>query len=696
MASCITDQWATGAPQAKLEVTQSSSTGGKSTLSYKLYYIADYPAKLATADRDYTITINGNTVKTGSFNINEKTGTYTVTSGTVNINKTTSAQNISFKVEFEFKLTWSGTYGGWKSKSGSISIPAKTKYTISYNANGGSGAPSSQTKWYGTSLKLSSTKPTKSGSTFSQWNTKSDGSGTSYESEDMYTANAKATLYAIWSTKTYTIKYDLKGGSGTFNNQTKSHGVNLTLRTGKPTKTGYVFKGWALSDGGSVYYQPGGTCGKNENLTLYAVWNDAYTIKYDANGGSNAPSSQTKEKGVNLTLRTGTPTRDGYIFKGWALTQTGSVYYQPGGQCGKNENLTLYAVWAADYLKPRISNKSVYRSNSSGSEDDNGTYANVVFDWVCDYTVSSIKIEWKKTIETSYENSSTISATGLNGTVSTTIGSGSLSTDSTYDIRISVSDSGGTTTSTLSLGGVKYIIDVLTGGAGLAFGKPAEKDNTIEFGMKMWSKYGHIMPTPKSLDTNEDLNNLHDYGYYILPDTTISPTITNKPTLSTTGTGILEVFPGGSGVQVIQRLTQCDKDDQYVWQRCYYGIAWGEWQMLCSGTHNYTFTKASSTTINRYTLSRSGDVVTMYVNCKWASAVNAGDTVQLGTIPLTIAPYNSVATAGFVGTTEGTCAAWVRNDGTVNFRPIGAYTAGKAIEFNLIWNITATFIVPSS
>ena len=60
MASCITDQWATGAPQAKLEVTQSSQTGGRSTLSYTLSYIANSPAKSATADRDYTITINGN------------------------------------------------------------------------------------------------------------------------------------------------------------------------------------------------------------------------------------------------------------------------------------------------------------------------------------------------------------------------------------------------------------------------------------------------------------------------------------------------------------------------------------------------------------------------------------------------------------------------------------------------------------
>lgn len=53
-------------------------------------------------------------------------------------------------------------------------------YTISYNANGGSGAPSSQTKDGGIDLTLSSTVPTRSGYAFAGWNTQADGSGTSY------------------------------------------------------------------------------------------------------------------------------------------------------------------------------------------------------------------------------------------------------------------------------------------------------------------------------------------------------------------------------------------------------------------------------------------------------------------------------------------------------------------------------------
>lgn len=80
-----------------------------------------------------------------------------------------------------------------------LSIPAKPSYAVKYNANGGSGAPSAQTKWYGETLKLSTVKPTRSGYNFVRWNTKSDGTGTKYNSGANYTSNSAVTLYAIWS-----------------------------------------------------------------------------------------------------------------------------------------------------------------------------------------------------------------------------------------------------------------------------------------------------------------------------------------------------------------------------------------------------------------------------------------------------------------------------------------------------------------
>ncbi len=77
-------------------------------------------------------------------------------------------------------------------------VTISSAYTITYDANGGSGAPSSQTKAYGIKQTLSSTKPTRNGYTFVNWNTKKDGSGTSYSAGASYTANVSVTLYAQW------------------------------------------------------------------------------------------------------------------------------------------------------------------------------------------------------------------------------------------------------------------------------------------------------------------------------------------------------------------------------------------------------------------------------------------------------------------------------------------------------------------
>lgn len=80
----------------------------------------------------------------------------------------------------------------------------------------------------------------------------------------------------------------------------------------------------------------------------------SYTVSYNANGGTGAPSSQTKWKDQTLTLSSTKPTRTGYTFKGWALSKSdannGTWYYKAGGTCGKNENLTLYATWAENKL----------------------------------------------------------------------------------------------------------------------------------------------------------------------------------------------------------------------------------------------------------------------------------------------------------------------------------------------------------
>ena len=185
--------------------------------------------------------------------------------------------------------------------SGTMALTSHTRqWTVSYNANGGTGAPSAQTKTYGTTLTLSATTPTRasasSGSytvtynanggsvspasataaitstyTFSTWNTAANGSGTNYNPSGSYTANAAATLYAQWTSTTSTAA--------------------VTLPT--PTRSGYTFSGWyTASSGGTRRGGGGDSFTPSANVTLYAQWS-AQTSTIAASGGTKFGSTVT-------------------------------------------------------------------------------------------------------------------------------------------------------------------------------------------------------------------------------------------------------------------------------------------------------------------------------------------------------------------------------------------------------------------
>ncbi len=172
-----------------------------------------------------------------------------------------------------------------------------------------------------------------------------------------------------YDTSDYTITYDANLGTGAPAEQTKYHNNNLTLSTKTPTRTGFTFKGWGTSSTSKTpSYYPGGTYTDNKSCTLYAIWEmnglQTYSIKYNANGGTGAPSSQTKTKGVAMKLSTTQPTRSGYTFKGWATSSSATTAsYQPGSTYSSDAPLTLYAVWSYGSYDFSISNLTVSDSN---------------------------------------------------------------------------------------------------------------------------------------------------------------------------------------------------------------------------------------------------------------------------------------------------------------------------------------------
>ena len=149
---------------------------------------------------------------------------------------------------------------------------------------------------------------------------------------------------------------------------TAAESYQLDVNKGKPTRNGYSFAGWADKANAAAAKYFGGeqiTLTKDSpSKTIYAVWMPVFELRYDANGGTGAPASQTytalspTSNQVTFTVPDQTPTKADYTFKGWADSATATdAQYQPGGTIAvKHENSpkTVYAVWEESAPQPPL------------------------------------------------------------------------------------------------------------------------------------------------------------------------------------------------------------------------------------------------------------------------------------------------------------------------------------------------------
>lgn len=191
-------------------------------------------------------------------------------------------------------LTDSGVYESgipWSSFSytGDFTLYAMWKvatYKVSYNANGGSGAPDTQIKEYGETINLSNGIPTRDGYNFSGWTTTAGSSNVEYNAGDIYSGDNDLTLYAVWTPWVHTVMYDLNGapGSEDFPSFEKSTGDNSKITSLRPSMASHQFMYWSMSSDGTgekyfpdnvyLYTQNGGT------VVLYAIWSKSSIALY--------------------------------------------------------------------------------------------------------------------------------------------------------------------------------------------------------------------------------------------------------------------------------------------------------------------------------------------------------------------------------------------------------------------------------
>lgn len=267
-------------------------------------------------------------------------------------------------------------------------------YSISFNANGGSGSQAPITGI--TYDKLSTTIIpqsgfTRKGYTFDRWTTNPDGTGMSIQPNtpissywsSAFDASGNLTLYAQWvdANRKFNVVFDGNGAtSGTTESMTglTSDQLSITMPQCGYKKDGYTFVGWTTSPGnntgstyssspGSVYHLSTMSFYQSDTITFYAVWwdnNKTFTINFNGNGGTGTTASLTGltvEQIKNVKIPQCDFTRDGYVFTFWSKSYPYTSLYEAGSIRGfsisdfnESGELTLNAQWQDDIKKYTI------------------------------------------------------------------------------------------------------------------------------------------------------------------------------------------------------------------------------------------------------------------------------------------------------------------------------------------------------
>lgn len=283
----------------------------------------------------------------------------------------------------------SGYSGGVISVCKSVTIPALPTYTITYNANGGTGAPSSQTKTHGIPIRIPSQTPTRTGYTFKGWALSEEFAEdglVAYYAGDWCPLNSDKTLYAVWQINTWTNTvtnwlYGFKKGEGTNANKdtynfgntsfVSQYGSTVTLNAAK-TKTapnGIYLRDFGTSElaGSFTWYGVGTTVTQpDKGFGVGAYFEPInYTITYDLNGGSFDVTPPTSYNVLYEVLFL-TPKRAGYSFVGWYVD--GWDLPVSGVNVGANASFT-----SAEDLYAKLATRTTGNITVTARWADNGT-----------------------------------------------------------------------------------------------------------------------------------------------------------------------------------------------------------------------------------------------------------------------------------------------------------------------------------
>lgn len=334
--------------------------------------------------------------------------TYYLDEGTNDSGNPSSYTNQSEDITLKEPKKTGYTFAGWykessrknkitvitKGTTGNLNLYAKwnaNKYTIEFDGNKSTSGstPTMQSVEYDNTYTLKANKFKRTGFKFKGWNTKKNGSGTSYanreEIENLTALNgAKVTLYAQWIRQTYQITYKPNGGTLPAGCIQKYNVNTKTYNLKNPKRKGYTFGGWYTDKKfkNRITQIKNGSAG---NLTLYAKWTvNKYSTIYNGNGATSGSMSSLSncKYGKAYILSSNKYKRTDYIFDGWNTKADGSgTYYQNKEEIKNltsknNKTVTLYAQWRKkEYtINYELNGGTVVKSNPQTYYGDTKTF----------------------------------------------------------------------------------------------------------------------------------------------------------------------------------------------------------------------------------------------------------------------------------------------------------------------------------
>ena len=233
-------------------------------------------------------------------------------------------------------------------------IWTQSVFTISFDANGGTGEMSPRTYEKG-DQEVPGCDFVRDGYSFAGWAVNSPDSETIVQPEESVNVNQDYVLYALWElvgpTYQYTVTFDGNGATSGSTDPIILSGDDYSQTIIFPVcgyvREGYVFAGWGFNPEALIKFQPGEE--RNDitsDTTFYAIWTQSvFTISFDANGGTGEMSPRTYEKG-DQEVPGCDFVREGYTFAGWAVDDPDSAtIIQAGESVYVSKDYILYALW---------------------------------------------------------------------------------------------------------------------------------------------------------------------------------------------------------------------------------------------------------------------------------------------------------------------------------------------------------------